>query len=67
MIGEDSVRLHRAWRGLSLLASVTNVFDARYGQPAGDQYLQSVLPAPRRRVFLEARWEWLRAAGVPPS
>jgi iron complex outermembrane receptor protein len=49
-----SARLPRV-RGAQLSAGIYNVFDARYGDPTGDDFVQSSIPQPERnfRVQIE--------------
>ncbi len=58
VLADAGVRVNRVWKNLGVTANVSNLFDARYGQPAGDEYVPETLPEPGRRVFFEARWDW---------
>lgn len=58
VLADVGVRVNRIWRNVGATASVSNVFDAVYAQPAGDEYEPETLPMPRRRVMLELRWEY---------
>lgn len=56
-VADLAFRVRRVWKDVGVAASVTNLFDARYGQPAGDEYVPAVIPGYGRRVFVELRWE----------
>jgi outer membrane receptor protein involved in Fe transport len=47
-----SVRVPRL-RGVQLSAGVYNVFDARYADPTGDDFVQSSIPQPARNVRIQ--------------
>lgn len=57
-VADVAIRINRVYRSLGISAGVTNLADARYDEPAGDEYPVASLRQPGRRLFLEARWEW---------
>lgn len=55
-LGDVALRVNRVWKDLSMIASVTNLFDSHFGNPVGNEYDIRAIPQPGRRFFLEARW-----------
>ena len=52
-----SARWREAYRGLSLFATVSNLFDERYADPAPFE-LRDEYPRPGRRLFVRATWRF---------
>lgn len=57
-LADAALRVNRIWKDVSLIASVTNLFDSQYRNPVADEYPMTEIPQPGRRFFLEARWSY---------